>query len=221
MTTLAETTWPEVRGELLVLPVGSLEQHGPHLPLDTDARIASALAADLARERPDAVLAPTVPYGASGEHQEFPGTVSAGQAGLAGYLAELIRSASRTFDRVALVNWHGGNIKTLERVTTAMREEGRDVRCWTGIAKGDAHAGRTETSLLLALAPRLVRLDRAEAGNTARLRGLWPELRAHGVRAVSDNGVLGDPAGASADEGRALHATLIRDLVSAVKGWWP
>lgn len=221
MTVLSEAPWPQVRGGLLVLPVGSLEQHGPHLPLDTDTRIAAALADDLAHRRPDAVLAPAVPYGASGEHEGFPGTVSAGSEGLAAYLVEVLRSASRTFGRVLLVNGHGGNTETLERVLTRMREEGRDVRRWEATWEGDPHAGRTETSLLLALAPHLVRLDRAEAGNTAPLETLWPTLRAHGVRAASANGVLGDPAGASAQEGRALYAGLLRDLTSAAAGWWP
>lgn len=220
VTVLADAAWPEVGGGLLVVPVGSIEQHGPHLPLDTDTRIAAALAAELAGTRPDAVLAPPVPYGASGEHEGFPGTVSAGQEGLAGYLAELLRSASRTFGRVALVNWHGGNVATLRRVSESIQAEGRAVRVWTGAAAGDAHAGRTETSLLLALAPQLVRLELAEAGNTAPLADLWPVLRAHGVGAASANGVLGDPAGASAEEGRELYAGLVRDLVSAVRGWW-
>lgn len=221
MTPLAETVWTHVGDGLLMLPVGSLEQHGPHLPLDTDTRIADALAAELARRRPDTVLAPALPYGASGEHEGFPGTVSVGHRGLETHLIELVRSASRTFSRILLINWHGGNVETLERVSAAMRAERRDIRHWTGQARGDAHAGRTETSLLLALEPRLVRLDRAEAGNTAPLAQLWPDLRAGGVRAVSGNGVLGDPAGASAGEGRAAYAALVEELAAAAEGWWP
>ena len=75
------------------------------------------------------------------------------------------------------------------------------MRGWAG--GGDAHAGRTETSLMLALAPSEVLLDRAAAGDTRPIAELLPELRAHGVREVSPNGVLGDPAGASAEEGDA------------------
>ena len=86
---------------------------------------------------------------------------------------------------------------------------------------GDAHAGRSETSLLLALDPAAVRLELAEAGCTEPLESLLPRLRAEGVRPVSSNGVLGDPAGASADEGRALLGALVTDLVAAVSSRWP
>ena len=79
-------------------------------------------------------------------------------------------------------------------------------------ARGDAHAGRTETSILLALDPSLVRLAAAEAGNTAPLRELMPVLTSGGVRAASANGVLGDPRGATAAEGEALLATLVENL---------
>jgi len=86
---------------------------------------------------------------------------------------------------------------------------------------GDAHAGRTETSLLLAIDPAAVRLDRAVAGRTEPLDALWPRLRAEGVRPVTSSGVLGDPTGASADEGRALLDALVNDLTSAVAARWP
>jgi creatinine amidohydrolase len=100
-----------------------------------------------------------------------------------------------------------------------MRGESRDVRAWLATWRGDAHAGRTETSLQLALAPGLVRLDRAAPGNTRPIAELMPALRASSVRAVSPNGVLGDPAGASAAEGAALLRELLDDLLRAVADW--
>ena len=82
---------------------------------------------------------------------------------------------------------------------------------------GDAHAGRTETSLLLALFPDAVHLERAEPGNRRPLAELWPALRAGGVAAVSANGVLGDPTGATAAEGRRLFDRLVSDLEAALR----
>jgi creatinine amidohydrolase len=218
---LARATWPDVeRGSwLLVVPVGSCEQHGPHLPLDTDLRIATALAESLANRRADVALAPGLPFGASGEHADFPGTLSIGQAALEMVLVELVRSADR-FRGVVIVNGHGGNAEAVNRAAATLDAEGRAVLVWSPrVEGGDAHAGRTETSLMLGLAADLVRLDRAEAGAPEPLDELLPVLRQTGVRAVSPTGVLGDPAGASADEGRAILAVLESELFAAVARW--
>ena len=90
---------------------------------------------------------------------------------------------------------------------------------WGPRFAGDAHAGRAETSIMLAVDPARVRRSDGVAGNTAPLTELWPRLRSGGVRAVSANGVLGDPAGASAVEGRRLLAAAAGDLVAAVRRW--
>jgi mycofactocin precursor peptide peptidase len=205
-----------------MVPVGSLEQHGPHLPLDTDTRIASAVAGTVARRNTDVIVAPPVPYGASGEHEGFPGTVSVGRDGLALFLLELVRSASATYRRILLVNGHGGNADPMRRTVRRARYEGRDVRSWTPrIPGGDLHAGRAETSLLLALCPAVVRAELIETGVTAPPHEIWARMRAAGVRAVSANGVLGDPRGACPEEGRALHARLVDELDAFVLGWPP
>ena len=206
---------------LLAVPLGSLEQHGAHLPLDTDTRIATALAEGLARGRPDVVVAPAVPYGASGEHAGFPGTLSLGTDALATAVVELVRSADH-FAGVVLVNGHGGNLDALRSAHATLTDEGRRVLVWSPtVPGGDAHAGRTETSLLLALAPALVRLDRAEPGTTRPVGSLMGAMRAGGVAAVAPNGVLGDPTGASAAEGAELLARLTTDLVTATDGAFP
>src|SRR3712207_8629966 len=93
---LADLRSPAVTGDLLVVPLGATEQHGPHLPLGTDTVIASALAASL-----DAVVAPALPYGSSGEHAGFPGTLSIGREALVHVLVELVRSCG--FARVLFV----------------------------------------------------------------------------------------------------------------------
>lgn len=219
--TLGQARWPEL-GErpTVVVPLGSVEQHGPHLPLATDTAVAAAVAAGLADARPDLLLAPAVPYGASGEHEGFPGTVSIGTDALRTLLVELGRSAGRWADRLLVVNGHGGNLDALRSAVPLLRAEGRDVAWFPcGVRGGDAHAGRTETSLVLHVEPSAVRVELAEAGETAPIAALLPRLRAGGVAAVSPNGVLGDPAGASADEGARLLAELVDRLTAAVQVW--
>jgi mycofactocin system creatininase family protein len=209
---LDELTSGAVGGDLLVVPLGATEQHGPHLPLGTDTAIASALAGAVA----GAVMAPALPFGSSGEHAGFAGTLSIGRSALELALVELARSA--TFRRVLFVSAHGGNAVPLAAAVRQLRAEGREVRAWSPRWGGDAHAGRTETSLMLALAPSLVGAAR-EAGNVEPLASLMPRLRREGVRGVSANGVLGDPAGASAQEGRELLAAAIADLKAFVDAW--
>jgi mycofactocin system creatininase family protein len=266
-TRLADATWPEVEARVgaasttLLVPLGATEQHGPHLPIGTDATIAVALAERAAAGVPGTIVAPALPYGSSGEHQDFAGTLSIGAACTELVLIELARSAAETFDRVVFVNAHGGNVSPLTAAVRRLREESRDVRAWSPRFGGDAHAGRTETSLMLALedtgrgrgrpnpplpdrgrpeppiapegttapdgAPEwsttvratTVRADLAEAGNTTPLAGLIEGLRAGGVRAVSENGVLGDPTGASAAEGRVLLVAAIDDLRTLLVDW--
>ena len=219
MTELARSTWPAVdpRATLFV-PLGSTEQHGPHLPLDTDTRIALAVA-ERAASRCDGVHAPPLAYGASGEHAGFAGTLSIGTEALRVVVIELVRSARNTFDRVVLVNGHGGNHATLVSAVDQLVDEGHEVLLWWPRLDGDAHAGHTETSLLLAIAPESVRTERLEAGNTAPLDELMGDLMTGGVAAVSDTGVLGDPTGATAESGQTMLDALVDDLVEAVRAW--
>lgn len=222
MQVLGESVWPDVASAsrpALVLPLGSTEQHGPHLPLDTDTRIAIAVAREVSVAI-GGLLAPAVAYGASGEHESFPGTVSIGRDALAAVLVEYGRSASAWAGRVVIVNGHGGNIDAVQDAVGRLTSEGRDVTwvpCAPDPAAGlpvDAHAGRAETSLMLHLAPELVRVPAATAGAMAPIAQLLPRLREGGVRAVSPNGVLGDPAGASAEEGRALLDAMVAGALS-------
>lgn len=219
---LIDATWPEVeRGTLLLVPIGSLEQHGRHLPLDTDTTIATAVAQGVA-ERLDqqgivAWVAPPVAIGSSGEHQSFAGTVSIGTETLHLVVVELVRSASTWADRVVLVNAHGGNTVGLTSAVNRLTRERQPVswlRCRT--EEFDLHAGRTETSLMLHLRPGAVRLDRAEVGDTRPLAEILPAMRTGGVAAVSANGVLGDPTGATAAEGAQLLDAMVEKLTTEV-----
>jgi mycofactocin precursor peptide peptidase len=218
---LAALTTGEVPvGATLVVPVGSVEQHGPHLPLDTDRMVAGELATRLCAARDELVLGPELAYGASGEHEGAAGTVSIGTAALTQVLVELGRSATRWATRVLFVNGHGGNVDALSAAVGLLRHEGRDVAWWGwSVRDGDAHAGATETSLLLALDPAHVRRDRIEVGDTRALAELLPQLRARGVLAVSPNGVLGDPTRAASENGRRTWRALSAALVTAVDAW--
>jgi creatinine amidohydrolase len=217
---LARTRWPAVEQSLrrlLVVPVGSTEQHGPHLPFDTDTQIAVAVARRACAGRPGVALAPALPIGASGEHAAFPGTLSIGAEALAACLIELGRHVSQHWAALLLVNGHGGNTTAVSAAANQLRYEGRVCAVWhASLPDGDAHAGRSETSVMLALAPHAVRLDAAERGDVRPLEQLMPLLRERGVRAVSPNGVLGDPAGASAAEGERLLAHLAASLTGTM-----
>lgn len=218
---LHSLTWTEIPSRpTVVVPVGSLEQHGPLLPLDTDVRIAEAVARGLAealdRERGtqagsrEVVLAPPIAYTASGEHEGFPGTVSVGTQVAGALVVELVRSLARWAGDIVLVNAHGGNVPALPDAVRLLEREGHPVQLVGCEAPGsDLHAGRTETSLMLHLDPAAVRSGIRVAGCVEDGVRLMPKLRAHGVRAVSPTGVLGDPTGANATEGAVLLAGMV------------
>ena len=206
---LAEAAWTQLTDRPLVLvPIGSTEQHGPHLPLETDTLVATSVARRLANDF-GGYVAPAINFGASGEHQGFPGVVSIGTEALKFILVELVRSLSLWAGRVVLVNGHGGNLEAVTDAVEKLLAEGHRISWVPCSAAGDAHAGHAETSLVLHLAPWLVRPDHAEAGNTRPIAELLPHLQTHGVRALSPNGVLGNPRGATAAHGAALFEQMV------------
>jgi len=229
-TVLSTAISPELADAAITLftPLGSTEQHGPHLPLDTDTRIANAvataaageLAADTGQGR--TALAPAIAYGSSGEHQSFAGTISIGTEALTQVLVEYARSATQWCRRIVFVNGHGGNIEATVSAVRLLRSEGRDIAWWAcAVEGGDAHAGHVETSLLLHISPENVRREEVLAGNSAPLRELMAPMRAGGVAAVSAIGVLGDPTTASSQEGARMLATMTRQCADAVRRWTP
>lgn len=220
MTALADRTWTELdRRPLVLVPVGSIEQHGPHLPLDTDTTIALAVAEGIARELGgDVLVAPPLSYGSSGEHQGFAGTSSIGTDVLRMTVIELVRSMSTWAGRIVFVNAHGGNLTGLSKAVFQMIAEQHTVGWVPCATEGvDLHAGITETSLMLHLRPESVRLDLAEPGESRPLDEILPLLMAGGVGAVASNGVLGDPAGATAEEGRRVLGAMTLDAVLRIR----
>lgn len=202
---------------VLAIPLGSCEQHGPHLPLDTDTRLATAFAEGLAAARTGVLVAPPLPFGASWEHAGFPGLLSVDHDLLSGILVELARSADWSAGLV-VVNGHGGNAPGVRAAAARISAEGRRVLVWSPRPPGaDLHAGRTETSLLLALDRDAVRADRLAGAHG--FDGPLAQVVERGVAALSPSGVLGDARHADAAHGARLFEHLIADLIAAYDRW--
>ncbi len=222
-TTVGRRSSDGTLGPILLIPIGSTEQHGPHLPLATDTLIAEELAGRAVHRTDGLMIGPTISVSASGEHGDFPGTLSIGTATTTAVVVELVRSADWAAG-VVLVNGHGGNHTAVTAAVDTLTGEGRTVLGWWPSwprrrdgGPADLHAARIETSMMLAIDPGLVRLELAVAGPDASI----DELRTRGVRAISSNGVLGDPDGASGREGERFITSFVDDLVHRIERWRP
>jgi len=216
---IATKTWSQVasrQSSILLLPLGSCEQHGPHLPLDTDTQIAQHLCAQAALQDNRILIAPSLSITASGEHAGFPGTLSIGTDVLTQVLIEIVRSADWC-NGVVFVNGHGGNTDAVNAAVRTLKSEQRKVAAWwPRIEHGDAHAGASETSMMLVINPEQVNMAKAEAGSTKPIGEISAQLRSGGVRSVSTNGVLGDPTVATSQNGLNLLSQLAHDLVTFI-----
>jgi mycofactocin system creatininase family protein len=240
---LGELTWPEAEKRLqevdiALLPIGAIEQHGPHLPLDTDAFDADLLARRVAEacSDPKPLVLPLIPYGVSYHHGDFPGTISVGNEALSKMVYDIGMSCARHgVTKLVIVNGHGGNAPTLEFAAQLIN---RDANIFTAVDTGetsdvdlaelcetpnDVHAGEFETSTSLAVRPDLVRMERAESfvpdfssrylDFSARRSVDW---YARTVK-ISPTGVLGDPTVATADKGRRMWEIMVANLVELVE----
>jgi len=229
---------PDRAGTLVIVPVGAIEQHGPHLPAAVDTVILMGVLGHALARLPDDIpcqCAAPLCYGKSNEHVDFPGTVALSAQTLLATLAEILDSLHRSgFRKVALVNGHGGQPQVVEIAARDARVRHRDLTVfplfvWSvpncAASLFDAremqygiHAGAAETALMLALAPQTVRMDRARAE--------WPRnlpaeglLSMEGARSfawlthdLTESGVLGDPCAATPEKGAEL-------LDSLADGW--
>ena len=218
-----------------LLPLGSTEQHGPHLPFATDTLIAEAVAERVCARLADAVCLPALPLGCSTEHLSFAGTLSLGEATLEAVLRDVGDALARHgFARLLVFSAHGGNYGVLraaaERVAPALVPLRLEAFCdfpallatlaavsaRFGVSADDAgqHAGELETSILLGVAPALVRRERAQrglTGSTLTAQELfYPDLRRHAA-----DGTVGDPRGATAARADAYLDAWAELLVAA------
>ncbi len=223
------------RARLAILPVGSCEQHGPHLSLDTDAAVAEAIARRLAETLgDDAVLCPTVGYGLSEHHLAFTGTLTLRPTTYLALIDDLLESLAHAgLRRVLIVNGHGGNVDALSiAARTARRDRGMLVASimWALLAADEVanhaagtsygHACETETSLALALIPDRVHLDRiGEPGSRTSVDELTDPPRASVHESVwlhewSSDGALGDPRQAHEQAGRRILEVVLERAVT-------
>ncbi|MGW5877486.1 creatininase family protein [Nocardiopsis terrae] len=201
-----------------LLPVGSLEQHGPHLPLTTDTVIASTLARILADAHPGLRVLPPIAFGCSHEHEAWPGTVSVSAPTLYAMASDIAESLRRAgTPKLVLVNGHGGN----HVLANLVQASGGDMALfpgphdWEAARKAarmstwndrDMHAGELETSVLLHARPDLVRPGYEEADHFADRRD---HMLTAGLARYTRSGVVGRPSRATAAEGRDLLAHLV------------
>ena len=224
------------REALVLLPTGSVEQHGPHLPVGTDGMIAERLAVAVAAQMPDRCLVlPTLWYGFSPHHMSFPGTVTVAAGTYLGVTGEIAASLyAHGVQHLAFLNGHGGNSAPLKVLAAELaRAHGKSplvVTYWDLVAAeiGDffeepdqvcGHACALETSLALHLFPEAVKPERIPGPSGKAGPHMFAGAGvAHGLdfRHFSDNGVIGDPSLATADLGRRQFELIVERLVAAL-----
>jgi len=241
---MEQMTWPEIKRAIesgfttAVVAVGSTEQHGPHLPTMTDARIGEDLAERVARKLGDALQARTIDVGLSEHHLPFAGTISLRAETLSLILRDYVDSLVRHgFTRIVFIPSHGGNFATVRRAIEAARQThpGIDVTGYTDLLglmgsinqasaeygvsaeESGAHAGESETSMMMALEGGLVAADRFAPGylgptGEAEIKLIFEK----GMPAITSNGILGDPRRASAEKGEAYLERLAEFLASEI-----
>jgi creatinine amidohydrolase/Fe(II)-dependent formamide hydrolase-like protein len=185
--------------DLVLVPVGSTEQHGPHLPLETDSIIAESVAGEVA-SRIGARLGTTIKVGVSVEHMDFPGTETL----TVEEFKQRIKEAGEKYGNAVFINGHGGNNKSLRELGV------RHVNLTTLFRPYD-HAGEIETSLIMYLRPELVKREEIRKHDFK-----WPERDGWRMVDYSKSGVLGDPTAASVGKGEEYFNELVEKTVELI-----
>jgi creatinine amidohydrolase len=241
---MTRMTSPEVAAALeqgyttAIVVLGAQEQHGAHLPLATDSLWGEHLAGFLAKRLGDALIAPVVPVGFSPEHMHFAGTISLRPETLISILEDYVASLEgHGFRRIVVLPSHGGNFAPLADALPLLRQRhpgarlvaytdliglvdaAADVAARVGVTPDEAgaHAGEWETSMVLTIEPASVRLERGEAGYLGPLAPVLDQINRDGMETVTPNGVLGDPAKATAAHGQAYLERVTDLLVDHVR----
>jgi creatinine amidohydrolase len=241
-TAIDRLSWPEVRARIaagqdtVVMALGAFEQHGPHLPLETDVLLGDHLAQVIA-DRLDAFVARTITIGCSHHHLGFPGTLSLSDETFAGVVGDVVRSLARGgFGRVVLLPSHGGNFAPLAAAMKKIGDtvDGLRVTALTDpaplfspaqigadefgvpLGEGGIHSGEWETSMIMAIHPELVHLERAQAGYTGDPDEAFRRIFNDGTASLSKIGVVGDPRRASAEHGKRYWEAVTEATLEAL-----
>jgi creatinine amidohydrolase len=234
---IADETWPELgdyfeNESLALVPLGSTEQHGPHLPLATDHLIAEGFAGEAA-DRTGYLRTPTIDIGVSPHHRQFNGTMWVDAPVFRDYVESFTRNlAYHGIDRVVYVNAHGGNVQHLREVGRRLRDEGTLYAVewmWNDsipelvddlFEQNGPHGGPKETAMIQYLRPELVREDRLADARDGGVESVEAaETTKHGARTYydaienSDNGVFGDQTDATAEKGEEMFEAATEQLV--------
>jgi creatinine amidohydrolase len=241
-------TWPEL-GEVaktqpvVILPIGSVEDHGRHLPLDTDNFIIWSICEEAARRAPgEVLLLPQIPFGFETHHMDFPGTIDIGMEHLLHFVLDVAKSvAHHGFRHILIADGHGSNMPILDLVARRTILE-TEAMCgtfiWPSLAPdvinelrespvpgGMAHACELETSVYLYLDQQRVQMEKAVKDiNLPPSRFIWLDLMKgspvlymdHWTR-FSRSGVVGDPTLATAEKGRRIFEAVVTNLVALVR----
>lgn len=223
-------------GDLVILPIGSIEQHGPHLPVDTDVYLAAAIAEEVARRSDGVTVAPSLSFGQSAAHVPLGATVTLGADTLLAVLRDVVGSIHAAgFGDVLLLNGHNGNKPFLQIIVSEFATKHMisvaaatyyDLVAPTFTARrrgpvgSDAHAGELETALLLYLSPERVRLRDAVASPMRPLTDFdardlvvsGPAMIGNSLPARFPTGTAGDPTVADAELGRELFEAAVSEV---------
>jgi creatinine amidohydrolase len=237
--------WPDIKEKIesgyttAVFAIGSTEQHGPHLPLITDSLIGDVLALKVAEKLGNALQAPTIRVGLSEHHLAFPGTISLKPETLKAVIRDFVKSLkTHGFKTIVLLPSHGGNFAAVGEAVEELLQEHPDLQIvgFTdlqafvdamisyseeyGVTAYDAgaHAGESETSFILALAPDLVQPDKYAPGYLGPLGEKEVQIIfEQGMPALSEKGVLGDPVTATAEKGKVYIEKMADFVVDELK----
>ncbi len=242
---LEEMTWPEIEYVInngcktVVIPSGSIEQHGPHLAQVADTAIAEASAVDLARRLGNTLVAPVIRPGLSDHHLALPGTLSLRPEVFTGIIEDYVACyIKHGFENFILISSHGGNFNILEEITSSLNNKYPNNKFITGLPLQEllellsgmeeeenmpegtcgGHACEYETSVMLHLFPKHVRMEKARKGYVGRpTREILDRMHEGGIIAVSNIGVLGNPEQASAERGKRYFEKEQEALYKTVK----